>query len=217
MCYKVSTPTKRSLKNEHKDGFRIDEAGTAHNIGYDHPNLAATILAEQEQAQAMQWGLIGKRATTAKEARKIQDTTLFARAEEIFETPSYKDLIMTHRCLIWVDGFYERQHDNGLIIPHYLEMIDGSQISFGGLWNYWENPETAEVISSCTIITTAANKLLTEVHNKNPRMPLIIPTDRRDEWLNTGTTERRIKSLMVPLPDGLLRAISLVEKPPTLF
>ena len=44
-------------------------------------------------------------------------------------------------------------------------------MSFAGLWDRWKNPETGELVMSCTIIVTDANALTRPIHD---RMPVVL-------------------------------------------
>jgi putative SOS response-associated peptidase YedK len=57
---------------------------------------------------------------------------------------------------------------------------------FAGLWDTWRNRN--ETITSCAIITTAANELVGELHD---RMPAILPTEFHEAWLNRKANRRR--------------------------
>ena len=57
---------------------------------------------------------------------------------------------------------------------------------------------------SCAISTMPANELLTEIHNAQQRMPLILRPEAVDTWL-TGTPEEA-SALLVPYPSDLMRA-----------
>ena len=60
-------------------------------------------------------------------------------------------------------------------------MKDGSPLGIGGLWENWKDPTTGEGIRTFVIITTDANELVIEIHD---RMPLILaPTDYA-RWLS---------------------------------
>ncbi len=61
----------------------------------------------------------------------------------------------------------------------------------------FEDYETNNVYPTFSVITTAANPLLEEIHNEKKRMPLIIPPDRRDAWLSAKTKED-VQQLMIP-------------------
>ena len=61
-----------------------------------------------------------------------------------------------------------------------VTMASGEPFTFAGLWDVWMDPE-GEVVRSCAIITTSANKLLSPIHD---RMPVILPTELESLWLD---------------------------------
>jgi putative SOS response-associated peptidase YedK len=69
---------------------------------------------------------------------------------------------------------------------------------FAGLWDSSTGADGV-VIRSCTIVTTPANKLMTEIHNVKHRMPAILAKEDRDAWL-TGTPEEAF-SVIKQYPD----------------
>jgi putative SOS response-associated peptidase YedK len=70
-----------------------------------------------------------------------------------------------------------------------------------------------EPIESCTIITTDANELVSELHD---RMPVILPPDAYDTWLHLDTKAEVLTGLLKPYPsDELLHhAVSKVVNIP---
>jgi len=50
------------------------------------------------------------------------------------------------------------------------------------IWDRWKNPEK-ELVETCSIITTSANALLTDIHD---RMPVILERENYDIWLDPG-------------------------------
>ena len=77
-------------------------------------------------------------------------------------------------------------------MPHRIAPRHGALFAFAGLWEKWA-PEAGEPVETFTIITTRADKLLSEVHE---RMPVIIAPADYQRWL-TGS-ETRAKRLLVP-------------------
>jgi putative SOS response-associated peptidase YedK len=55
---------------------------------------------------------------------------------------------------------------------------------FAGLWDTWKSP-AGEVIESCTILTTASNRILIGLHD---RMPVILSRDEYAAWLDRQVT-----------------------------
>ena len=166
----------------------------------------AAITTDKEGAprgELLRWGLI---PFWAKDA-SIGYKTINARAETVAERPAFRDAFRTHRCLIVADGFYEWQRRPGLPKqPHHITLADGSPFAFAGLWSTWRDAE-GEQVRSCTIITTAANHRVAELHD---RMPVILPQGAEDLWLEKGAPPEALKDLLVPLPDDdvALRPVS---------
>jgi putative SOS response-associated peptidase YedK len=64
-----------------------------------------------------------------------------------------------------------------------------------GIWNPWVDQETGEVVDSFAILTTAANPLLSAIHNKKKRMPVILPEAEASEWISGNISRERIAEL----------------------
>ena len=72
-------------------------------------------------------------------------------------------------------------------------MQDHGLFAFAGLWEYWEGQQT---IHSFTIITTVANKLIADIHD---RMPVIIDKADFDIWLDpTNQNIGQLNTLLIP-------------------
>jgi putative SOS response-associated peptidase YedK len=47
--------------------------------------------------------------------------------------------------------------------------------AFAGIYSHWKDADTDEEIKTYSILTTAANKLMSKIHNTKMRMPVILP------------------------------------------
>jgi putative SOS response-associated peptidase YedK len=119
------------------------------------------------------------------------------------EKPVFRDSMKKRRCLIPADGFYEwKKIGPKKKQPYNIGMADDGLFAFAGLWDRWKSPENKEVLS-CTILTTEANPLLKDIHD---RMPFIIAKDDYDLWLDPGVTDpAKVADLMKPLYSRLMR------------
>ena len=94
------------------------------------------------------------------------------------------------------DGFYEWWQENKGTPkrPHFIRRQDNGLFYFAGLWDRWESKDTAEVIDSCTIVTTPANELLGRIHH---RCPVILSAEHYDEWLDPALHDvERLKQIL---------------------
>jgi len=64
---------------------------------------------------------------------------------------------------------------------YLLALKDESPFAFAGLWNAWTDKSTGEQLKTFTILTTEANKLMSEIHNSKKRMPVIVLNETK--WL----------------------------------
>ncbi len=85
------------------------------------------------------------------------------------------------RCIIPASGFFEWKKEGKLRTPFFIRHKSGKPVAFAGIWDRWHSPE-GRIILSAAIITTAAMGAVEKIHN---RMPLIIPRESIDSWLDT--------------------------------
>lgn len=159
-----------------------------YNIAPSQDVLAILQRGSEREATFLQWGLI---PYWSKEAKGI----INARVETIEEKASFSDSFQRRRCLIPADGFYEWERHGKISQPYYFQMKDSSPFAFAGIWDRWQSSD--RLITSCAIITTTANELLSEIHH---RMPVILDSTSYDLWLNEDCRSADLKDLLVPFP-----------------
>jgi SOS response associated peptidase (SRAP) len=76
---------------------------------------------------------------------------------------------------------------------------DGKPFGIGGIWENWKDPATGEWIRTFAIITTDANSLVADIHD---RMPLILAPEGCARWLGD---EPDPGDLMRPFAAELMR------------
>ena len=192
MCGRYTLKTPLSVLTER---FDIGESSTSVTPSYNiaPTQQVATVLSEngKRKLEMLRWGLIPSWADDPE----IGSRMINARAETVAEKPSYRKAFKKSRCLILADGFYEWQKTDSGKQPFHIRMQDGSPFAFAGLWESWDK---GEEIRSCTIITTEANDLVAEVHN---RMPVILHAEDYEMWLDPDFDEREpLTSLLQPFP-----------------
>jgi putative SOS response-associated peptidase YedK len=132
----------------------------------------------------MRWGFI---PYWWKKPSKQAPAAFNARAETVASTPMFRDAFKRHRCVVPATGYYEWLKRPDGKQPYFISAADGGVLSLAGLWDRWRNPETSELMTSCTIIVTDANKLTETIHN---RMPVVLDNADVRPWLSgRGGTE----------------------------
>ena len=199
MCgrYTLASPTERLAEE-----FGVDAASIelAPNYNVAPTQQVAAVLDEggQRRLEVLRWGLIPPWADDPG----IGSRMINARSETAPGKPSFRRAFRERRCLIPADGFYEWQRTNGAKQPYYIHMEDGRPFAFAGLWESWSKGGEGEV-RTCTILTTGANALVGEVHD---RMPVILAHDAYDVWLDPASERDELTGLLAPYPEDKMEA-----------
>ncbi|MGH8912875.1 MAG: SOS response-associated peptidase [Acidimicrobiia bacterium] len=145
----------------------------------------------------MGWGLIPH---WAKDAKSIH---INARAEKVATTPAFRRAFAVHRCLVPADGFYEWEPKDQGRTPHWIYRADGYPMTFGGIWAAWKDPATDEWGRRFAIITTKAEGIISQIHD---RMPVILSEEVWEPWLDRTLTdpEEALGLIQPPDPDLIM-------------
>ena len=188
--------TQRTDRKGLARAFKVAEAPNVeprYNIAPTQEILGVYESADGREMTFYKWGLIPSWAKdTSMGARLIN-----ARSETVQEKPAFREAFKKRRCIIPADGFYEWQRTNGGKQPFFFHMRDDHPFGFAGLWDRWKNQE-GEVLETCTILTTEANKVLKPVHD---RMPVILHPEDYDLWLDEDVRKSDFRQeLLRPFP-----------------
>lgn len=187
-----------------------------HATGFSHPRLLIYTDADPDYPAVGTWGLVPHWVRDSQQQKKLWNQTLNARGETLFEKPSFRKAARSQRCLICLDGFYEHHHHKGATYPYYIHRRDGKPMIMAGLYSDWTDPDTGEALTSFSIVTTGGNPMMARIHNNpklaGPRMPLILPDELADDWLQPIEEERDrqlIEDLIRPYPEEELDAYTV--------
>jgi putative SOS response-associated peptidase YedK len=156
----------------------------------------------------LRWGLIPSWCSDPKGGRK----PINAKAETVASLPTFRDAYRLRRCMVPVDGFFEWKATKGQMAkqPYAIAMKDGAPFGIAGIWENWKEPSSGEWIRTFAILTTDANEVIADIHN---RMPVILAPADHTRWLSEEPDPRE---LIRPFPASLMRMWSIstrVNKP----
>ncbi len=190
MCgrFNVDFEAEKELKKILKE-LNKKYPGRNPKSGEVFPTDTAAILVEgKEEAQA-ELSVWGFPQYTGK------GVIINARCETALEKPTFRDSVLSRRCLIPTTGFYEWDKEKN----KYLFRNGTSQVLYlAGIYKLYQG------FSRFVILTTAANASMSMVHH---RMPLIVESQQIQPWL-TGTME--IAKFLSEIPPMLEK--SRIEK-----
>jgi putative SOS response-associated peptidase YedK len=185
---------------------RIEERFEAEQTEELHPryNIAPTqpvpVVRQQDGRRTVslfRWGLVPYWAKDVS----IGSRMINARCESVLEKPAFRSCFAKRRCLIPADGFYEWLKASPKKRPFHFRMKDDSLFAFAGLWDCW-NPPSDTPVESCTILTTAANSLVADLHD---RMPVILPREHYAAWLMASSEASKLVDFLAPFDADLMR------------
>ncbi len=128
-------------------------------------------------AETMRWGLLPHWAKDAKLAHKLNN----ARAEGVFDKPSFRQAARRRRCLLPASGFYEWQALPSGKQPWYISPKGDLPFAMAGLFEAWRASEADDWLLTCCVITTAPNTLMAPIHD---RMPVMLAPEDWAAWLD---------------------------------
>ena len=201
MCGRFTLTADQKKLAESFAGVDIPAGLTArYNIAPSQP-VAVIANNRPETLEFFQWGLIPSWAKDPAIGNKM----INARGETLAEKPSFKTAYKRRRCLIPADGFYEWRKNPGSKskTPMYIQVNEGQPFALAGLWESWQGPDGSNILS-CTIITTAPNDFMADIHN---RMPVILPPEAYALWLDPAErSPADLDPLLKPYPAELMSA-----------
>jgi putative SOS response-associated peptidase YedK len=147
---------------------------------------------EPDKVSLLYWGLIPFWVKDEATALHIRLHTLNARAETVCNKPAFRHCVVTRRCLVLVDGFFEWRQVNGKKYPYCIKLKDNIPFALAGIWDTWHDMKTFSVI------TTEANSLMAEIHNTSKRMPVILTRANENRWLDSSLPPDEVKLILKP-------------------
>ncbi|MBY4604152.1 MULTISPECIES: SOS response-associated peptidase [Bacillus] len=169
-----------------------DEYHPSYNVAPSQNILAIINDGANNRLGKLRWGLIPPWAKDEKIGYKM----INARAETITEKQAFRKPLVSKRCIIPADSFYEwKRLDPKTKIPMRIKLKSSALFAFAGLYEKWKTHQ-GDPLYTCTIITTTPNELMKDIHD---RMPVILTHDQEKEWLNPLNTDSDdLQSLLLP-------------------
>ncbi len=124
------------------------------------------------------------------------------RGEQAGSGRGFREAFASRRCLVVTDGFFEWDAQRA---PTWFHRSDGGLVLLAGLYQSPAGGPAAR--PRFTILTTRPNRLVARVHN---RMPVVISSDRIDDWLRAAPSN--VISLIEPAPESALVATAVSRR-----
>jgi putative SOS response-associated peptidase YedK len=209
MCGRYRLTSKERYIAEH---FDLEESEVRWTPRYNIAPTQEAAIVRQDRKQPkrtfslMRWGLV---PSWAKDV-SIGFKTINAMCETAADKAAFREAMRKRRCLVPADGFYEWQKLGGKEKqPYNIGIANDSLFAFAGLWERWSDAAGAP-LNSFTILTTAANPLTAEIHD---RMPVIVRPEDYDLWLDPGMTDPAgVADLLKPFDARLMKKYAVSNR-----
>ena len=149
----------------------------------------------ERRLNVLHWGLIPGWTKDLKSARK----PINARSETAATSGMFKSALVSRRCIVPADAFYEWRATPDGKQPFAIARHDDTPMAFAALWEAWRDP-AGEILRTFTILTTTANATMRPLHE---RMTVILERQDWPVWL--GETPGDPLALLRPAPEDILR------------
>lgn len=211
MCNRVATPKEDEIKGyfdkmdtKMSDLFKVDQYEPFYHItSFTRPMIPFVTNADPLHIGTAMWKFLPEKASLESYAKY---DTCNAKAEEIFEKPTYRDYILNKRGLVVLKGFYEGQEQpDKTSQPFFIYPKDGGILTLACVYSDWYDRDAQQPKRTFSILTVDANPMMAEIHNKKKRMPLVVTPEQREWWLGDRTKEE-LKAFFVPTHEGYLAA-----------
>jgi putative SOS response-associated peptidase YedK len=197
MCGRYVSPGEASIEREFNLVHMEWQFPSSFNVAPTQEVPVVRLSKGERVGLRLRWGLIPYFA----QGVPPKYSTINARMETVTTAPSYRGAWSRgQRCLVVAQGFYEwqTQSDGKSRVPYFIHLNDQAIFAFAGLWDASRTAQGTWV-ESCVHLTMPANRLLSEIHNTQHRMPAILAREDREAWLS-GSAEEAWAALK-PYPD----------------
>lgn len=175
----------------------------------------------------MRWGLLNKYMFRDADSFKMYGNNNFnTRAEKILDPGSSWYKIRKQRCLLDTPGIYEHRSIKGWKnkVPYFIQLASNKRMLVPGFYHFIElsptdidgikgghdkymieamnkvlNLETGSITGTFSMITTAGNQTMRQIHNDGTnkhRMPLFMQPEQAVKWLDPHLSDEEMKAFL---------------------
>ena len=151
----------------------------------------------------LKWGFLPEYAKD--ETKPIINT----RSETVDKLYSFKKSFVERRCIILADGFFEWERSTSTKTPYRFILKNRKIFGFAGLWSVFID-KLGNKTYTTTIITTKANNLMAEIHE---RMPVILNEEEAKKWLDPSLKDTEVlKEILLPYDESEMELFEVTSK-----
>ena len=156
-------------------------------IGEIFPSNNTSVIVNDEgkkTLKVMKWGI---------RFSFLKHDVINTRMESLFVKKLYDRGIISGRCLVPANYFYEWEKADAGKVKRKIFLPDQKIISFAGIIIKSHDPKTGGAVDSFSIITLQAENEVLKIHD---RAPAILKVDDESLWLDNALTQNSIIQIL---------------------
>ena len=203
MCGRITQNLKlETLVAKYGVGKHPELDLTPHYNGCPGHDFAVVRTKRGERRLAeLRWGRIPEWAEGKPGARRL----INARSETVHEKASFRAAFRERRCIIPVNGWFERKPEASGKQPYWLRPEGAALFPLAGIWE--SGGTSPGSMDTFVILTTVAIPAIADIHH---RQPLILNGEAMGAWLEPGRGHKELIAMARKGCDGTYerRAVS---------
>ncbi|MEZ5703078.1 MAG: SOS response-associated peptidase family protein [Burkholderiaceae bacterium] len=148
------------------------------------PDAASPLVRE---ALVGQLGLVPKWVKSASDAKLRSTKLVNARQETVTTATAFRGAWLAgQRCIVPMQAFQEEDYRSGRPVPTRVARVDGRAMGVAGLWECWEDPQGASIVSFCLLTVNANSHALIRRYQQpgaEKRMLAVLNEGSFEAWL----------------------------------
>ena len=182
--------------------FQFPDIYRPRNIinGLEESTVPIITSKQQNTISTSIWGILPKKFQGDWANFQKHVNTLTIPLASLQTKPWYAHTDDTDRCLLLVTGFFTTFISEGELLFFHMTQKSGEPFSLAGIYN-----ELEDGFITSSLITDKANRTVTEVHNINDQMPIMVPSSQQKDWLDHKISAYNI--------DTAAATLNLIAKP----
>ncbi|MEO9892033.1 SOS response-associated peptidase family protein [Aurantibacter sp.] len=210
MFYKLSNQTQQHKIEEEMDAkYKYGHIYSPRVVidGLTENTVSVITSDEPDSIEPSIWGILPESFSDDWQDFQNHMNTLNISHKTIDSDVWYAAPFLLRRCLILVTGYFTNVLVDDQLLPFYISSTTGKPFSIGGIYN-----KLKDGFLTTSVITVAANKQHQQIHNISNQMPLVIPKNLRNSWLDNTLTVPEIKHFFKTPLKNELRAIPVSKQ-----
>ena len=176
----IELETATQLADEkHREKF---DTPRYHLNGFNHPPMLIVTQERNDLLIPAYWGIVPQGQNPDQLEQYYKKAVKFggglnARDDKLFDHFIYQHSILSKKCLIPINGFFEPHKYQKKKYPFHIKAKNDQLLMLGGIYTRIDDQITF------SIITKKASPLFEKVHNGKKRQPLLLENDQCNNWL----------------------------------